>query len=69
MTAREIREFGVIDDIVAEPAGGAHQDWDEAARMLKEAVLASYSMLSGLSGGQLVDGRVDRYRAIGRYGQ
>ena len=67
MTARELKEFGIIDDVVPEPLGGAHQDWDEAARLLKDAVMVSYYTLAGQSGPELVAGRVARFDAIGVY--
>ena len=67
MTARELKEFCIIDEVVPEPLGGAHQDWDEAARLLKDAVMASYYTLSAQSGSDLVAGRVARFDAIGAY--
>jgi len=65
MTAPELREFGIVDEVVPEPLGGAHQDWDEAARLLKDAVIAGYYALDGQSGPELVAGRVARFDAIG----
>jgi len=67
MTARELREFGIVDDVVPEPLGGAHQDWDEAARLLKDAVIVGHGLLRGQSGAELVAGRVARFDAIGVY--
>jgi acetyl-CoA carboxylase carboxyl transferase subunit alpha len=68
MTARELKEFGVVEEVVPEPLGGAHQDWDEAARLLKESVMHSYRMVADLPGDKLVAGRVARFQAVGRYG-
>ena len=65
MTARELKEFGIIDEVVPEPLGGAHQDWDEAARLLKDAVLANYNALAGQTGPELVADRVAKFDAIG----
>src|SRR5213593_115506 len=42
-------ELGVIDGIVPEPPGGAHSDWKEAARQLKEALGEALEDLEGLS--------------------
>jgi acetyl-CoA carboxylase carboxyl transferase subunit alpha len=67
MSARELKEFGVVDDVVPEPLGGAHQDWDEAGRLLKDAVMDNYRALTGQSGPDLVAGRVARFDAIGAY--
>jgi acetyl-CoA carboxylase carboxyl transferase subunit alpha len=38
MTSRNLLELGIADEVVAEPPGGAHQDWDAAARALREAI-------------------------------
>lgn len=67
MTARELKGFGIIDEVVPEPLGGAHQDWDEAARLLKDAVMTNYRALAGQTGSELVDGRVSRFEEIGAY--
>jgi len=67
MTARELKGFGIIDDVVPEPLGGAHQDWDEAARLLKIAVMANYTAISAKTGAELVAERVARFDAIGVY--
>ncbi len=69
MTARELKEFGIVDDVVPEPLGGAHQDWDEAARLLKNAVMANYTALSAMTGVELVGSRVARFDAIGVYSE
>jgi acetyl-CoA carboxylase carboxyl transferase subunit alpha len=67
MTAADLLEFGVVDEVVPEPSGGAHQDWDEAAQLVKRAVMKSYTELLGRSGADLVSARVERLRGIGVY--
>lgn len=67
MSAKDLLEFGIIDEIVAEPVGGAHQDKDEAARLLKSAVIANYRRICGKSGAELIEQRVARFAAIGAY--
>jgi acetyl-CoA carboxylase carboxyl transferase subunit alpha len=68
MTASALKEFGIVDDVIPEPPGGAHQDWDEAARLLKSAVLENYAQLADMSPEALVEQRVARLRGIGAYG-
>ncbi|MEO0026121.1 MAG: acetyl-CoA carboxylase carboxyltransferase subunit alpha [candidate division WOR-3 bacterium] len=65
MTAPDLLTLGVIDEIVPEPPGGAHQDWDEAAKLLKKAVLANYYYLNTLPGSELVSRRIARFNSIG----
>jgi acetyl-CoA carboxylase carboxyl transferase subunit alpha len=58
-------ELGVIDAIVPEPEGGAQNDWDEAARLLKEALREALEELEGVSGDQLRRARRAKYREMG----
>lgn len=67
LTARDLKGLGIIDGVVPEPSGGAHHDWDEAARLLKQSVLEQYATLAGLSSRELIEGRVARFEAAGAY--
>src|ERR687896_1412700 len=58
-------ELGVIDAIVAEPEGGAHNDYDESARLLGEALAEHISSLDEIPGDELRRQRRARYRALG----
>jgi acetyl-CoA carboxylase carboxyl transferase subunit alpha len=58
-------ELGVVDGIVTEPAGGAQNDWKEAARLLKESLVDALSDLAGLSGDELVRRRREKFRNMG----
>jgi acetyl-CoA carboxylase carboxyl transferase subunit alpha len=58
-------ELGVIDGIVSEPAGGAQNDWKEAAALLKEALRESLDDLEGTSGRELVKRRRAKFREMG----
>ncbi len=58
-------ELGVVDGIVSEPAGGAQNDWKEAARLLKESLADALSDLAGLSGDELVRRRREKFRSMG----
>jgi acetyl-CoA carboxylase carboxyl transferase subunit alpha len=63
--ARHCLELGVIDAIVPEPDGGAHEDHDEAARLLGESVRESLEELDGIPGDELRRLRRARFRALG----
>jgi acetyl-CoA carboxylase carboxyl transferase subunit alpha len=58
-------ELGVVDGIVSEPAGGAQNDWKEAARLLKESLASALNDLAGLSGDELVRRRRVKFRSMG----
>jgi acetyl-CoA carboxylase carboxyl transferase subunit alpha len=58
-------ELGVIDAIVPEPDGGAHEDHDEAARLLGESIRESLDELDGMPAGERRRARRARFRAIG----
>jgi acetyl-CoA carboxylase carboxyl transferase subunit alpha len=58
-------ELGVIDAIVMEPDGGAHADWDEAARLLQESVLEALQELERIPGDELRRARRAKFRSMG----
>jgi acetyl-CoA carboxylase carboxyl transferase subunit alpha len=60
-------ELGVIDGIVPEPSGGAHEDPDEAARLLAESLAESLAPLEGRSGDELCRARRRKFREMGVY--
>jgi acetyl-CoA carboxylase carboxyl transferase subunit alpha len=58
-------ELGVIDAIVPEPPGGAHEDLDEAARLLGRAVREALEELDGVPVDELTRRRRARFRSLG----
>jgi acetyl-CoA carboxylase carboxyl transferase subunit alpha len=58
----------VIDAIVPEPEGGAHQNHDEAARLLGEVLKNALEELEGVPGEELRRLRRARFRSLGIYG-
>jgi acetyl-CoA carboxylase carboxyl transferase subunit alpha len=67
ITAPDLLRLGVVDAVVEEPAGGAHQDHDEAAIRLDRAIAAQLEALSALSPDALADDRYRRFRALGAF--
>jgi acetyl-CoA carboxylase carboxyl transferase subunit alpha len=65
MTAPDLLRLGVVDSIVEEPAGGAHQDYDEAARLLEAAIARALGALETSGPDDLVEARYRRFRAMG----
>jgi acetyl-CoA carboxylase carboxyl transferase subunit alpha len=67
ITAPDLLQLGVVDLVVDEPTGGAHQDHDDAAVRLDHALWAQLTALDGLSPDELVDDRYKRFRALGTF--
>jgi acetyl-CoA carboxylase carboxyl transferase subunit alpha len=67
ITAPHLLEFGIVDRIVEEPPGGAHQDLDDAARRLDRALYESLTSLNNLSPDELREDRYRRFRKLGAF--
>jgi acetyl-CoA carboxylase carboxyl transferase subunit alpha len=67
VTARDLLELGLIDEIIPEPLGGAHNNLDEMAATLKTALLNNLLELQKLSAGDRLKMRYQKYRAYGQY--
>jgi acetyl-CoA carboxylase carboxyl transferase subunit alpha len=65
--AQHCLELGVIDGIVPEPAGGAHTDYDEAARLLGESLALALAEVEGTLPDTLRRERRAKFRAMGVY--
>jgi acetyl-CoA carboxylase carboxyl transferase subunit alpha len=68
LTAPDLLQGGLIDEIVREPAGGAHTDPEAAARMLDEALTRSLAQVQPLDAASRIDQRYAKFRAMGRLG-
>jgi acetyl-CoA carboxylase carboxyl transferase subunit alpha len=67
MTAPDLVRLGVVDRIVDEPAGGAHQDADGAARLVEAAIADALRELEPLGSDELVEDRYRRFRRMGAF--
>ncbi len=67
LTAAEQLALGVIDEVVPEPASGAHDQPEETARRLRERITAHLDALAGRDRKVLVDSRYARYRSMGEF--
>lgn len=65
LTAPDLMELGIIDEIIPEPAGGAHTDWDATARSVAQALRRHLYELCGVPVDELLDARYRKYRGIG----
>lgn len=67
LTASDLYGFGVVDEIIKEPLGGAHQDIEEISKTLKESIVNSLQELKKFSSDELTDFRYKKYRKIGKF--
>ena len=65
MTSRDLLGFGIIDEIIPEPLGGAHRDHREAAASLKSFLIHTVRQLREVPIDKLLDHRYNKYRKIG----
>jgi acetyl-CoA carboxylase carboxyl transferase subunit alpha len=67
LTADSALKYGLIDEIVPEPSGGAHRDWAEAAALTKSAIRRHLGELTAMSRDQLREERYAKFRKMGIY--
>lgn len=65
ITAKNLQELGLIDEIIGEPLGAAHRDYDKTAEMLKNSLVRAVNELVSNDIDDLVDTRQARIRQYG----
>ncbi len=65
ITATDLRDFGIVDQILPEPIGGAHADPVQATEILKAALLVNLEQLARMSGQQRRELRYQKFRSMG----
>ena len=65
LTARDLAGFGIADELIREPPGGAHRDHDLTAKNVGEAIRRHLAALKQMTPEQLVVDRYKKYRAMG----
>lgn len=65
LTADHMKSFGLVDDIIPEPAGGAHWDYDEAAQILKNHLVNVLAELKDIPYEQRVNNRIEKFGKMG----
>lgn len=67
ITANDLQNLGIADEVLAEPVGGAHRAPFEAAETLKQALLRQLQSLQTLSPSELQEQRYQKYRRMGQF--
>ena len=69
ITPEDLQKFDIIDDIVKEPRGGAHYDYDLTAKNLKEKIVKNLKSLMKMNSEQLRNDRYNKFRTKGVFAQ
>jgi acetyl-CoA carboxylase carboxyl transferase subunit alpha len=69
LTAKDIKELEVIDEIVPEPAGGAHRDHEAMAKSLHEALSRNLAELRKIPAEELIEERYQKFRKMSRFAE
>ena len=67
LTASDLLKLGLVDELVEEPAEGAHTDYDAAAATLADALEKTLRQLEKMSGPELVEHRYQKFRKMGSF--
>jgi len=67
ITASNLNEFGLVDEVLSEPLGGAHRNPKAMAEVVRNALLSSLEELAQLSTDQLLERRQQRLASFGQF--
>ena len=67
VTTRELSKFGLVEEVIAEPLGGAHRDYDETARSVKDKIVDALREFESVDNEQLLENRYARLMSFGKF--
>ena len=65
ISTKKLLEFGIVDEVINEPSGGAHTDYDTVAHSVKDGILRNLNLLKKTKTDVLLKNRYSRYRKLG----
>ena len=65
LTSKDLKKMGIIDGIIKEPLGGAHNDVDLAAKRIKKVILNDIEELGKLNPEKRINKRIDKFSNMG----
>lgn len=65
LTATDMKGFGLVDEIVPEPDGGAHWDYDGAAQILKQHIINALNEFKNIDATERINNRISKYEKMG----
>jgi acetyl-CoA carboxylase carboxyl transferase subunit alpha len=69
LTSKDLHELGIVDEIIPEPLGGAHRNYDEMAQTLRDTLARHLDELQKIPAEELLETRYGKLKAIGRYAE
>ncbi len=67
ITSKDLIRLGCVDDIVPEPEGGAHNDYDKAAALLDTALQTHFAQLKQMPLRQMLEARYQKFRTMAQF--
>src|SRR5690625_3007047 len=67
ITSYDLKQLGILDEIIKEPRGGAHRDVDAQAKAIDDVLSQTLDTLTSLSSEQLLEERWEKYKKIGAF--
>jgi acetyl-CoA carboxylase carboxyl transferase subunit alpha len=68
LTAQDLLKMEIIDDIISEPLGGAHRDYEKTSETIKDVILKNLKQLKDLKKEELLKLRYNKFRKMGVVG-
>jgi len=65
ISAKDLLELGIVDEVLPEPLGGAHKDYDTTAATIKQALLKNLDQLLATKQSEMLDERYKKFRKMG----
>jgi acetyl-CoA carboxylase carboxyl transferase subunit alpha len=69
LTSANMHKFGLVDDVIPEPVGGAHSNPDKMAEILKQYLVTTVAQLSTVSADERINARIEKYSNMGFYAE
>jgi acetyl-CoA carboxylase carboxyl transferase subunit alpha len=69
VTAADLYDMGIADEILKEPIGGAHRNYDETAQILKTNIIRHLNELIQIPVTELIENRIEKYRKMGHWSE
>ena len=67
LDASELLKLGIVDEIIPEPIGGAHRDWDKTSEILKKSFKTNLAGLLEKDSKTIISERYEKFRSIGAF--